>query len=157
MCSSLPWYVWYQKTMFDREGNEQYLLLNQQLDVVWKKADFSIKRQSGRITSVVHYQKICPTDEQQSSFHQWVLERNWVASWLQGISSWQSNWANFPRKIGKKPAGHQMVLRAGSSPSAPLAMATSLRTPKKKWENLSALSIRLEIEASAIIYVDDPD
>lgn len=45
-----------EQYLLDREGNEQYLLVNQQLDVAWKKADFSIKRQSGRVTSAVDYQ-----------------------------------------------------------------------------------------------------
>lgn len=51
--------------MFDREGNEQYLLVNQQRDVVRRNAYLSIKRKSERVTRVPHYPKICPADEKR--------------------------------------------------------------------------------------------
>lgn len=160
--------------MFDRKHNEQYLFVNQQLDVVWMNAYLSIKRKSGEVTSIPYYWKICPTDGKRGSFQWLILEMHWMTAWPQQIPCLQSShcpdhgtckqtdfpWANFTsaRRTAQRPgqpARGWMDLWVGGSSFGHVNIAVNPQTGEL--ENLLAICIGVEIEASAIIYVDDPD
>lgn len=93
-----PWCLIPEDMMFDRKGNERYLLVNQQWDVVWMNAYWSTKRRSERVTSAPHYPKICPVDG--GGFHQHVRERQ---EWLPGFNTAALAKQSLPRAWRAQP------------------------------------------------------